>query len=193
MIISFKDKVKNVVFFNAVWLACILGAAYGHIWISLLVTIAFITWQLRAKQNYFADGVLIAVCLILGFILDSTWLIRGYIRYASGEFFAPLPPLWILCLWAGFAMTFNYSLNWIKHRYVLAFLFGLIGSPLSYFSAYKLGAVEFLQPEAFFVYMPFAWAGFMLFIAWFIGFLERVNILGIKSIHQDALEKESRL
>ena len=186
-----KDNVKNVIFFNIVWLACVLGATYGYVWVSLLITIAFITWQLRYKKNYFADGVLIAVCLVLGFILDSTWLIGGYIRYASGEFYAPLPPLWILCLWASFAMTFNYSLNWLKQRYLIAFIFGVIGSPMSYLGAHKLGAVEFLQPDLFFIYMPLAWGCFMLFIAWFTGFLERVNILGLKIINQEPLKKET--
>lgn len=191
MQVSFTDKVKNAVFFKLVWLACILGAAYAQVWIALLFAVAFISWQLRAKNNYFADGVLIAVCLILGFILDSTWLIRGYIRYASGDFFAPLPPLWILCLWASFAMTFNYCLSWLKQRYILAFVFGLIVSSLSYLAANKLGAVEFLLKDKFFVFMPFAWACFMLFMVWFTGFLERVNVFGIKPMQQESLEKES--
>jgi hypothetical protein len=46
-------------------------------------------------------------------------------------------------MWALFATTLNVSMTWMKGRYLLAALVGLIGGPLAYYAGHKLGAVNF--------------------------------------------------
>ena len=87
----------------------------------------------------------------LGVVVDGTLGVLGWLRYASP---APaLPPhgapLWILCLWASFALTLTRSLAWFMRRPWLGALLGALGGPLAYASAARgFAAVEFVPPAA---------------------------------------------
>ena len=50
-------------------------------------------------------------------------------------------PASIVALWLAFAATFSLSLGWLASRPLLAAAFALVGSPLSYLGAERLGAV----------------------------------------------------
>ena len=50
-------------------------------------------------------------------------------------------PATIFALWLAFAATFSLSLGWLASRPLLAAAFALVGSPVSYLGAERLGAV----------------------------------------------------
>ena len=62
--------------------------------------------------------------------------------FAADPVHAAGAPLWIAALWALFATLQRHGLAWLARRPALAALFGLVGSPLSYAAAERLGAVE---------------------------------------------------
>ena len=59
------------------------------------------------------------------------------------------PPIWIICLYPLFSLLLNHSLKFIKRNYLISFLFGFLGGPLSYIGGQALGAVNFSYPVYF--------------------------------------------
>ncbi len=48
-------------------------------------------------------------------------------------------PLWILALWANFALTMNGCLGWLRQRRVLAAALACVCGPVSYYGGIALG------------------------------------------------------
>ncbi|HRG15199.1 MAG TPA: DUF2878 domain-containing protein [Pseudomonadota bacterium] len=150
----------NAALFQAVWFATVAGAGAGLWWCGLPVLVVFAIWQLRDSRWPRADVALLALGVLLGFAIDSLLIAGGWLRYAT-----PLPsgqfaPVWILVLWAGFALTVNHSLAFLKSRPALALLFGALGGPLAYLGAARLfEAVAFTAPQAqTLIALAVAWA-----------------------------------
>ena len=71
-----------------------------------------------------------------------------------------LSPIWIVLMWAGFALTINHSLAWLAAHPLLPALMGLFGGPMAYYAGLKLGAVEYLlDPLIVSACLALAWAG----------------------------------
>jgi hypothetical protein len=125
-------KIVNGVAFQGVWVACVWGGATGRWWLGVVAAALFAAWQVPRSPDPAADLRLLGVVSVLGFVVDSVWAATGLITYASPVPSATLAPLWIVALWAGFALTLNHSMDWLAERPGLAALFGGIGGPLSF-------------------------------------------------------------
>ncbi len=132
--------------FQISWPACVLGAAYGVVWAGLLVVIGMACWQLKAANRHQLDIRMVGLCLGAGLVLDTLWLQLGLLEFASPWPWPGLAPLWIMLLWLALGLVINHSMRFFKNRLVLVGVFGGIGSPLSYYAASRLGAVEWLAP-----------------------------------------------
>ena len=136
--------VLNAVLFQCVWFATVAGAGAGMWWTGLPVLLIFAAWQLRTSRWPRADTHLVLVAIAIGFAVDSLLATSGYLRYATPWPSTVLAPIWIVVLWAGFALTVNHSMAFMKGRVWLAVLFGAVGGPLAYFGAARLfDAVQF--------------------------------------------------
>ena len=132
------NLVLNAVLFQCVWFACVAGAGAGYWWTGLPALALLAAWQLRVSQWPRADAALLACAVLLGFLVDSALALGGWLSYAAPLPWAGLAPAWIVVLWAGFALTVNHSLAFLKRSFALAVLFGAIGGPLAYFGAARL-------------------------------------------------------
>ena len=123
------------------WVACVLGAANKIIWPAIAILIAMLVIfslpTLKAKN----DLTFILICLLLGFVLDSTLAYFNFIDYSFDFGYSNIAPLWILFLWVGFALTLNHSMAWLFKYIKTGYLLMALGPPLSYISADRLGAV----------------------------------------------------
>lgn len=136
----------NIIGYQCVWFAAVLGAVHGRWWSGVAAACAFVLAQWIASRDRRVDTRLVVCAVLAGIVLDGTLAASGVLRYAS-----PQPglaaPLWILALWAAFAMTINHSLAFLKNSPIAALVFGGIGAPLAYFAAARgFGAVEFIAP-----------------------------------------------
>lgn len=152
--------VANAALFQVVWFATVAGAGAGFWWAGIPVLVGFAIWQLRHSQWPRADFALIGVGIVLGVVIDSLLIAGGWLRYATPLPSAELAPVWIVVLWAGFALTVNHSLAFLKRNVALALLFGAIGGPLAYLGAARLfDAVAFTAPQTHVVLaLAIAWA-----------------------------------
>ena len=135
------NKILNIIALKVIWLLAVIGAAKGIIWPSLIAVFCFGIWQLSPKRKHKNDALFICLAVPTGFLLDSIWQTSSLISFSSGN--NHVAPIWILGLWAAFALTFNHSLAWLKSRPILAVCFGAFGAPISYFAAHNLGALTY--------------------------------------------------
>ena len=138
--------VGNFVLFQVLWFAAVLGAAEGASWWALPVLIAMLAWTPLTGAAVLPDLRLVTIGLAVGIIFEICFIASGAIAYEA-QWANWAPPLWILALWAGFAMSFNHSMAWMCQRPVIACVFGGIGAVLSLLAGMKLGAAQPLLPD----------------------------------------------
>ncbi|GMV29740.1 MAG: hypothetical protein AMXMBFR59_18650 [Rhodanobacteraceae bacterium] len=146
----------NLVGYQLVWFAAVLGAARGHAEWGLLAGLMFIVAHLMTSAVRRADAALAVSAVALGFVLDGclSWL--GLVEYRAAT--SPWPPLWLLAIWASFGLTLNHSFALSQRHLGLTAAVGAIGGPLAYLAAERLGAVQLALP---------AWHGVLaLALAW---------------------------
>jgi hypothetical protein len=100
--------------------------------------------DVAARPRY--DLAAMAVFATAGLVLDSAWSLTGAVSYAAAWPSAQLAPIWLVTLWAAFALTVGHSLAWLRPRRMLAALFGLLGGGFSYWVGARVGAVETAIP-----------------------------------------------
>jgi hypothetical protein len=140
----------NLVGYQAVWFATVIGAGQGLWWPALASASAFVALQWVFSPLRTADTRLLCIALAAGLCIEGLLEATGWMRHA-----VPAPalppggaPLWILALWAAFAMTLNHSLAYLRGRPWLAALLGVAGAPLAYLSAARgWQAVAFEAPQ----------------------------------------------
>lgn len=150
----------NMFLMQGLWFAAVIGAAKNEVLFAPSALLIFLIWQFRDVNRVTGDFKLILVALLIGLILDTTWIKLGWLEFACDWPCHSLAPAWILFLWVGFALTLNHSLAWLQSRLGLAACLGGLSSPLSYWSAAQLGAVKII---------PSSWVWFMgIGVSWAI-------------------------
>ncbi len=149
----------NVVGYQAVWFASVGGAGAGLAWAGPLAAAIFVAATLAFGGRARADLRLLAVALPLGILLDTAFAASGWLRYAEPWPWTWAAPVWIWSLWAGFAMTLNHSMAFLRERPLAAAVLGLFGGPLAYWAA--AGAFDAVSFGA-----PVAWVMGALAIGW---------------------------
>ena len=147
----------NLFGYQAVWWVSMMSAAKDLPWIGIAAATAFVIVQWLASGNRGSDARLVACSILMGIVIDGLLGSSGLLRYASATP-SLLAPIWILSIWAAFAMTFNHSFVFLQGRPAFGAALGAIGGPLAYEGAARLGAVQFAEP---------AWRAIgLLVIAW---------------------------
>lgn len=137
----------NFIAFQLVWFAAVGGASYGHAWAGPLAFVVFAVAHFAIAPRVNGDLRLLLVASALGALADSLMAASGLAVYAAPIPSAHLAPVWIIALWAGFALTLNHSLAWMTRRPLLAAVLGATLGPLSYLGAGRFwGAVSFGEP-----------------------------------------------
>lgn len=150
--------VTTFVAFELAWFACVLGAAHGWPWAGVAVAVAVIALGVMLGAKPKVDVALIATALVIGFIWDSSMAQLGWIAYAEPGPLPGIAPVWILALWALFAMLLREPLRWLHKRLPLAALLGALGGPLSYAAAERLGACRLVEPTVAGIALACGWA-----------------------------------
>jgi hypothetical protein len=136
--------IVNVLGFQAVWFASVIGAANRLPWAGPLAVLVYAAVHLSMTPDRRGDLRMLAIALPMGLVADSLLAATGVLHFASAWPSAHLAPVWILAMWAGFALTLNHSMAFLRGRWMPAALFGAIGGPLAYLGASRaFDAVDF--------------------------------------------------
>lgn len=133
----------NAIAYQLVWFAAIWGASSGHWWLAPVALLPFAAWML-GRPDGGADALLMPIAVLLGAVLDSSLAASGLVVYASPVPFVHAAPLWILAIWAAFALTLRHSFRFLHGRALLAAVLGAVGAPMAYLGAARgWNAVDF--------------------------------------------------
>ena len=131
--------------FQALWLAAVLGAARGQVWLGSLALVPYVVvmvWRERERarlaSRWLAAGA-------LGSLADCALAACGLLAYPTAPAAWPawLVPPFIASLWIAFATLPHISLAWLAPRPWLAAAFGALGGPLSFAAGVRAGAVGY--------------------------------------------------
>lgn len=131
------------------WFWCVLFGIQGQSLVAFLGAAALLGFQLyyekkRDTRFYIQDLLLVIFSIPLGILFELIYIHSGLLAYSDGS--VNFPPIWITSLYPLFAMLINHSLRIIKTSYLLSFVTGCLGAPLSYLAGHSLGGVTFGYP-----------------------------------------------
>ena len=87
---------------------------------------------------------LVLIIGTIGTITDSLLFLSGSFIYAGAYSNQILiAPMWITAMWAGFSATVNHSMSWLKDKWLLMVICGVVFGPAAFFTGEKFGAIEF--------------------------------------------------
>jgi hypothetical protein len=171
-----RNNWLNLLWMQALWFGAVIGAAQEQLWLAPVLLMGFAFWEFRPVRRVYGDFQLMLVAVLIGLILDTTWIKLGWLEFAAGWASSDRAPLWILLLWAGLALTLNHSLAWLQSRLLLAALLSGVSSPLSYLSAERLGAVDIVTESAvWFVGLGVSWALTLPLLLWLASHLKQLK------------------
>lgn len=131
----------HFILLQLLWPVAVLGAVQGWRWESALVVAAMPVWTALRGLPVRRDLRMLFSGLAIGVVFELVLVGLGLIEYRL----MPGPgrvPLWILMLWAGFALNFNHCLAWLQRRWWLGAGLGAFGGPASVLVGASLGAAS---------------------------------------------------
>jgi hypothetical protein len=138
---------SNVIGNQLVWLCAVIGAGHGLWWPALLAAAVYVASQLAWSPRPSVEARLMGVAIGCGLVVDGLAGGAGRVVYAAAHPSTWLAPLWILALWAAFAMTLTVSFAVLQRHLRVAALVGLLLAPLAYLSAARgWSSVTFAAP-----------------------------------------------
>ncbi len=144
----------NAIGYQVVWFVAIIGGGRDLWWPGVVAAMIFILQHLttgnRQPMDRAIDVRLLAVALLIGVLLDGSLARNGLADYAGDAFALPSggAPLWILALWASFALTLRHSMFVLIRYPAVAFVVGAVFGPLAYLGAGRAwSAIMFTAPQ----------------------------------------------
>lgn len=137
----------NIAGYQLVWLAAVTSAAKGQPWFAVAASALFVAAQVMASGERASDLRNLGLAILMGMLIDGGLAAAGLVRYSSPHP-ALFAPIWILGIWAAFALTLNHSLAFLHGRPLVAGLLGAVGGPLAYSAAREFGALSFAEPAS---------------------------------------------
>ena len=135
-----KKTLINLALFQVGWLVCVLG---GDVYAILFTLLALLLHQWLILDNQ-REWKLICVIVFCGCLWDVAMAQFGVIRFADAMLVGI--PLWLVCLWLLFAMTFMHSLLWLRRYLWLAVPMAAVFGPASYWFGANLTEAELRLP-----------------------------------------------
>jgi hypothetical protein len=135
-------RLLNFISFQVGWFACALGAAGGLPFLGPVVVAVLFCIQLLLVPASGRHARFILVATLAGWLIESALYRMGVFSFYEGGFGRWICPFWMAALWANFAGTLHFCLDWLRGRYWLAFVLGAAGGPLAYYGGHRLGAIQ---------------------------------------------------
>lgn len=132
----------NLVAFQLCWLVAVMGAAAGMPYVGPAFAAVWLALHIFAIRSSAAVELkLVLVAGALGYVLDSVLVLAGWLSFPSQAQLGAPSSVWMVSLWLGFAATLRHVLGWLRGRYLLGAILGMIFGPLAYWGGSRLGAI----------------------------------------------------
>lgn len=138
--------ILNAIVFDLAWLANVMPAAQGMVWVGPVFSLCWLAAHLAAyPATRLSDLRLCLAAAIFGYFADSLLVVSGQVAFPPQAQLGAPSTVWMIALWINLALTLNYSLIWLQHRYLLAALLGAVLGPLAYLAGSTLGAITLTE------------------------------------------------
>jgi len=156
----------HLILLQLLWPAAVFGAIQGVTWPGVLIVLAMPCWSLARGLPPRRDLRMAFTGILMGAVFETVLLGLGLVEYRLMA--APgLAPVWILMLWAGFALHFHHCLAWLRRRRGWAAVLGALGGPVSVLIGAGLGAATLPRgPLALVLFYGACWALLVPLLAW---------------------------
>lgn len=135
-------KWLNFVLFQLGWWGTVLVARTSWEPYAPLVVGVLLFIHLSLSKSRVVDGVLALILGFVGFAMDSLWAYGGVFAFVKPMSPPWMAPPWMVALWLNFAMLPNHALTYLRGKYLLAAILGILGGPLTYYGGVGLGVME---------------------------------------------------
>ena len=153
----------NAALFQIVWFVCLLA---GSVW-GLVATSLYLFLHDRYFMTTRREWRLLFVFVALGLLVDGALFQLGIFSNGDKNSCIVIPPVWLLCLWVSTGTLFVHSLSFLRSRYLLSSLIGMIGPTISYFAGAKLAGITLAEPIVMsLLVVAFTWAMVLPFGFW---------------------------
>ena len=158
-ILSHTNVAINYFGFSIVWICCVYSGAQGEIALALIPTIIFLYLHFMIVTDHLKEEIqLISIAILMGVIVDSSFSFFDIISYNGNiTSISHLAPIWILCMWAGFAAQINHAMNRLRGKYLLIGFYGLL-APLAYMGGETINAVLITDGNINYTIISISWA-----------------------------------
>jgi hypothetical protein len=158
-ILSHTNVAINYFGFSIVWICCVYSGAQGVIALALIPTIIFLYLHFMIVADHLKEEIqLILIAILMGIVVDSSFSAFGVVSYNGNIASIPhLAPVWILCMWAGFAAQINHAMNRLRGKYMLIGFYGLL-APLAYMGGEKINAAFIADGNINYAIISISWA-----------------------------------
>lgn len=143
-----RSTMTNLVLYELGWFGCVLAAAEGRPLLALAAVIVPAAVHTALVVDRAREVALIVAAALLGAAVDTATVRLGVLSFAAPLGPDGIAPLWVVGMWAQFAIVFHFCLSWLSGRYWASAVLGAVGGPLSFMAGAQLGAVEILPPVA---------------------------------------------
>ncbi len=128
-------KILHFIAFKLCWLALIY-------WQYLLIVPVVLYWAFAMVRLHHKARLAVLLITLCGVLLDSLLIASGWLSFVG----ANMLPVWMIVLWACFALMLVQVLaDMLRYKW-LAALFGALGGPLAYWGGSALGGQLLYQP-----------------------------------------------
>ena len=163
---------SNVISFQAIWFIAVLAGNSPLLFLCLPIILLhfFLLNKVLKKQfNWKNEIFLIVACVLLGVLVES---IKLLLPVWDESFTGYLPPIWLLCIWAGFAISLHGSFAFLQNRFAISAFLGALFAPLSYFAGARLSdSYELADPSFGLLLIGALWVAVMPLLVWLAGLL----------------------
>lgn len=173
--VSRPRLIINVVAFQIGWFAAVLGGAHDRPMLGCGIALLVMLLHLFMSQRPVVELRLLLSVTLIGSIWDTALMHFNVIDYPHGQLIPQLAPLWIVALWGLFSTTLNVSLRFLKRRYLVAALFGVVGAPLSFLAGERLQALRFPNTLLALVVLGIGWGLIMMLLMWLSQHMDGVS------------------
>lgn len=154
-------NIWNVISVDIGWGACVLGAAWNHHWLGMIVVLLLLIIHIAViEQNKIRIVFIVAfMTVVTGFLADTLLILLGIVEPNRWVMPPPFTAIWDLMIWVNFSLTLDRALRFLQKKPLLAAILGAMIAPPTYYAAGRLGALRFSEPS----YLGLIWVG----VIWF--------------------------
>jgi len=144
--------VRAVVLWHVGWFACVLGEPNGMPWagpVAVAIAVgAHFLFDVRGREPRLREACAVLLVTAWGVMLDATLVATGRLDYGSDPGWSVGFWVWIVALWANFAVMLNVAFPWFAKRPVIAAVLAGVFGPLTYRAGAALGLLAFPEDPA---------------------------------------------